>query len=68
MTAIPAEIRALLACPRCRGALADAGSAQAPQLRCGVCVLSYPVEQGIPVLLLERAVASPLPTASPGQS
>lgn len=64
MTVIPAEIRALLACPRCRGALTDAGSAESPQLRCGACVVSYPVEQGIPVLLAERAVASPLPSAS----
>lgn len=61
MTSIPPEIRALLACPGCRGALMDAGGAQAPQLRCGTCRVSYPVEQGIPVLLLERALPSPLP-------
>lgn len=67
MTAIPAEIRALLACPRCRGALTDAGSAEAPQLRCGACGVSYPVEQGIPVLLAERAVASPMASGSPRQ-
>ncbi len=61
MSEIPAEIRALLACPRCRGPLDDAGSAAAPALRCAVCSVAYPVEQGIPVLLAERAEPSPLP-------
>lgn len=60
---IPAAIRELLACPKCRGALADGvlgekdprhgGSA----LICRACGLAYPVEDGIPVLLVERATA-----------
>ncbi len=58
MTGIPSEIRVLLACPRCRGALDDAGTNQAPVLRCASCGLAYPVEQGIPVLLVERALTS----------
>lgn len=59
MTGIPAEIRTLLACPRCRGGLEDSGSTAAPLLRCASCGLAYPVEQGIPVLLAERGRPSP---------
>jgi uncharacterized protein YbaR (Trm112 family) len=58
MSAIPSEIRAVLACPRCRGPLDDAGTLSAPSLRCEACALAYPVEQGIPVLLAERAEPS----------
>jgi uncharacterized protein YbaR (Trm112 family) len=57
MTGIPAAVRTLLVCPRCRGDLVDAGSVEAPELVCHACRLSYPVEQGIPVLLVERATA-----------
>ena len=64
MNGIPSEIRELLACPRCRGALVDAGSAAQPVLQCAQCRLDYPVEQGIPVLLVERARQSaPKPSA-----
>lgn len=59
MNAIPAAVRALLVCPRCRGDLVDAGSSAAPELVCNSCRVSYPVEQGIPVLLAERATACP---------
>ena len=41
------------------GVLNDAGSSDAPTLRCAACAVAYPVEQGIPVLLAERAVPSP---------
>ena len=64
MTDIPTEIRALLACPKCGGALRDAdgsdagrGSVAAAGLACDRCALVYPVEEGIPVLLVERAQA-----------
>lgn len=57
MNEIPAKIRALLVCPRCRGDLVDAGTATAPKLVCNACRVAYPVEQGIPVLLAERATA-----------
>jgi uncharacterized protein YbaR (Trm112 family) len=57
MSVIPAVVRALLVCPRCRGDLADAGTADAPELVCAACRVKYPVEQGIPVLLSERATA-----------
>lgn len=55
MTVIPETIRALLACPRCGGELRDATSGGLPTLVCTACALVYPVEEGIPVLLAERA-------------
>ena len=43
----------LVACPACRGGLdADAAGSE---LTCGGCGLVYPVRDGIPVLLVERA-------------
>lgn len=54
---IPEEIRAVLACPRCRGPLDDGSTAQGETLVCSQCALVYPVEDGIPVLLVERATA-----------
>jgi uncharacterized protein YbaR (Trm112 family) len=59
--AIPSAIRALLACPKCRGALTDgvlgekSARPTAEALVCGRCGLAFPVEEGIPVLLIERA-------------
>ena len=61
---IPAAIRDLLACPKCRGALRDGvlgekgAQSEVPALVCVACALSYPVEQGIPVLLIERAMSN----------
>jgi SAM-dependent methyltransferase len=40
-----------LACPRCRGLLAEAGDG----LVCGVCGTGYVVDDGIPILLTEGA-------------
>lgn len=51
--ALPARIRELLACPKCRGALEEAVDGGA--LHCISCSLSYPVRDGIPVLLVEQA-------------
>jgi uncharacterized protein YbaR (Trm112 family) len=56
MTSIPADIRALLACPRCGGSLSDAMRGGEPALACEACALVYPVEEGIAVLLAERAM------------
>jgi uncharacterized protein YbaR (Trm112 family) len=58
---IPSAIRDLLACPKCRGPLTDGALEEkgaqpmAEALVCGVCGLAYPIEEGIPVLLIERA-------------
>lgn len=59
MSVIPETVRALLACPRCGGELRDGTAASLPTLICTACALAYPVEEGIPVLLAERA--EPLP-------
>jgi uncharacterized protein YbaR (Trm112 family) len=57
MTEFPDAIRVLLACPRCRGALAEARKSTELELVCESCGVRYPVEGGIPVLLAERARA-----------
>ena len=58
MTALPADVRAILACPRCGGALRDVTQGGAAGLLCETCAVVYPVEEGIPVLLAERAQSS----------
>lgn len=45
------EILVLLACPVCHGALSAADN----QVLCAQCGRRYPVEDGIPVLLADRA-------------
>lgn len=55
MTDMPQEIRELLACPQCRGPLRDEPTGSPMALVCEACALRYPVEEGIPVLLVERA-------------
>ena len=45
------ELLELLACPRCTGALEETGEF----LLCAACGLTYPVREGIPVLLIDQA-------------
>ncbi|HET7105059.1 MAG TPA: Trm112 family protein [Terracidiphilus sp.] len=45
----------LLACPACLGALRDGEE----QMVCPGCGRAYPVVDGIPVLIIERAKAEP---------
>jgi uncharacterized protein YbaR (Trm112 family) len=40
-------------CPSCTGTLNEV--VDPPSLLCGGCGLSYPVEDGIPVMLIEEA-------------
>ena len=51
------ELLEILVCPRCKGALgvrtADDGAEE--WLDCEACALAYPVEDGIPVMLVEEA-------------
>ncbi len=51
MTSLPADLLELLVCPKCKGDLAVEESA----LRCDACHLRYPVEDGIPVMLIDSA-------------
>jgi len=51
----PAEfdpaVLSLLACPACRGKLRQEGA----HLKCASCGRAYPIVDGIPVLIAERA-------------
>jgi uncharacterized protein YbaR (Trm112 family) len=51
------ELLRILACPKCRGELIPLGSGELlTGLSCEACRLVYPVEDDIPVLLIEEAV------------
>lgn len=50
---IPEPLRAILACPRCHGALRDTPTADG--LVCPTCRLVYPVRDGIPVMVVDQA-------------
>ena len=47
-------LREVLACPRCKGPL-DFREEEAGEVRCLTCRLAYPVRDGIPEMLPERA-------------
>lgn len=51
--ALSDELLAILACPVCKGALRYLENKSA--LVCDGCRLSYPVREGIPVMLVEEA-------------
>lgn len=52
-------LREIIRCPQCKGEVTDAVHAAADtevaELRCGTCHLAYPVEGGVPVLLVDLA-------------
>jgi len=60
---IEPELLSILCCPGeregipCHGDLTDLGD----WLLCGLCFSKYPIENGIPILLAERAVAGEKP-------
>lgn len=51
------DILDILACPKCRGALALVARGECNGLDCPACSVVYPVKEGIPVLLVEEAIA-----------
>jgi uncharacterized protein YbaR (Trm112 family) len=51
--ALPAELKEILACPRCKGDL-EFREAEG-EIRCHSCRLVFRIEDGIPVMLLEEA-------------
>ena len=54
---ISPEMRDVLACPRCQGALHDVESdGRLIGLRCDRCSVVYPVERDIPVLLADAGM------------
>ena len=48
---VPEDLLAIMACPVCRGSLADLGTA----LACSACGRQYPVRDDIPIMLPEEA-------------
>ena len=54
---IDKELLALLACPACHGDVQlESKTAQAPKIICTRCQRSYPIVDGIPVLLVDPHV------------
>ncbi len=51
--ALPAELKEILACPRCKGPLAFVEEPE--EIHCEACRLAYQVREGIPVMLVEEA-------------
>lgn len=51
MSQLPADLLAILVCPKCRGPLVT----EAAALRCDACRLRYRVDDGIPVMLIDEA-------------
>jgi uncharacterized protein YbaR (Trm112 family) len=53
---VDAELLEILVCPQCKGALKLRSDADAHlALDCTACALAYPIEDGIPVMLVEEA-------------
>ncbi len=54
---IDAELLDILVCPKCKGGLAvrNRGDGTEEFLDCFECRLAYPVEDGIPVMLIDEA-------------
>ena len=54
---VDVELLEILVCPRCKGGLALRADADAHvALECAACALAYPIEEGIPVMLVEEAL------------
>ena len=51
--ALPAELKEILACPRCKGDL-EFREAEG-EIRCPACRLVFRIDDGIPVMLLDEA-------------
>jgi len=64
---IDPELLAILVCPKCEAELEvrRAQDGEEISLDCAACRLSYPVEDGIPVMLAEEA--RPIPAQARGE-
>lgn len=51
--ALSVELLSILACPKCKSELRYCP--EKPSLDCMTCALSYPVREGIPVMLVDEA-------------
>jgi uncharacterized protein YbaR (Trm112 family) len=61
-TTIEPWLREILRCPQCKGELTDSSgpagegeAAEVTELQCAACGLGYPIESGVPVLLVDLA-------------
>lgn len=50
---VPERLLEIMQCPACGGSLRDVG--EPPSLVCTACGLRYPVDDGIPIMLVEKA-------------
>ena len=51
---LPQDLLEILACPQCKGKVEP--DEQHEKLTCAACRLSYPVRDGIPVMLIDEAL------------
>ena len=58
MPSLSSEVLTLLACPVCRQALELEQASSAVVVRCLGCGRRYPIVDGIPVLIPERAIGA----------
>lgn len=49
------ELLQILVCPKCKGELEHRTASAAESLVCHACRLVYPVEDGIPIMLIDEA-------------
>ena len=52
---IDPELLEMLVCPKCKGSLCERHEGGQNFLDCAACGLGYPVQDGIPVMLVEEA-------------
>jgi uncharacterized protein YbaR (Trm112 family) len=66
---IDPELLEIQVCPKCKGELAvrRAPDGEEQSLDCAACKLAYPVEDGIPVMLVEEAKPLLAGTARPSR-
>ena len=53
MSLIDSPLKDILVCPACHGELREDEAAS--KLRCTKCSLAFPVQDGIPIMLIEEA-------------
>ena len=52
---VDSELLEMLVCPKCKGSLSERFEGEQNFLDCVACGLGYPVQDGIPVMLVEEA-------------
>ncbi len=55
--ALDKELLEILVCPKCKGTLEHRDDSDGESLTCYACRLRYEVEDGIPIMLIDEAVA-----------